>query len=190
MSDSWPREFALRMQRFGDRSGRGVTGFPLSIKIRVVSGCFHPEHSAQAYRLIDRAIREGELDEHSLEWVEHESGPELLLWVPLVTAGAALSAAVINLVVTVLKARSEGVKAGDTPREPVELIVRTSRSADTVVEEKVLRFNPDDPVHVETIRDALNAATQRTLADAPGAKKKRGRSKPKKQGVRRAGRSR
>jgi hypothetical protein len=152
----------------------------MSVKVRVVGGCFHREHSARAYRLIDAALSDPGLG-RGVEWHEHESGPELLVWIPFVTAGVAFSAAVVNLVVSMLKARSEGIKAGDRPREPLELIVRTSRPGEGVVEEKVLRFDPHDPVHAAVVEKALNDAARKLLppgpSPSPTPKKKRSRRK-------------
>lgn len=181
MSEPWPREFAHRIGRFsGPFEGRA--GFPVSVKIRVASGCFHREHSPHAYGLVDEALG-GMKRSEDVEVHEHESGPELLVWVPLVTAGVAFSAAVVNLVVSILKARSEGIKAGDRPRDPLELIVRTSRSGDVVTEEKVLRFNPHDPVHAATVEKALNDAARKMLTASPTQpavpKKSKRRRKPR-----------
>jgi hypothetical protein len=179
MSDSWPQEFARRIQSFSEPfTGSGI---PVSVKIRVVSGCFHREDAPHAYRLLDAALREPglELERDAVRWHEHESGPELLVWIPFVTAGVAFSGAVINLIVSILKARSDGIKAGDRPREPLELVVRTSRPGEGVVEEKVLRFNPDDPVHAAAVSTALNEAARKMLPSAPTRKKKRTRRKSK-----------
>ena len=55
---------------------------------------------------------------------EHESGPELLVFVAVVTAGISLAKSVIDLIVAIIKARSEGIKKGDHPASPLDLIVR------------------------------------------------------------------
>lgn len=176
MRDSWPDEFARRIRGFSEPfAGSGI---PVSVKVRVASGCFHREHSPHAYRLIDAALREPGLERErdTIRWHEHESGPELLVWIPFVTAGVAFSAAAINLVVSILKARSDGIKAGDRPREPLELIVRTTRPGEGVVEEKVLRFDPHDPVHAAVVGKALDEAARKMLPPAPvpkPARKKR-----------------
>ncbi len=79
---------------------------PVSIKIRIVSGCFHREHSPRAYEIIDAKL--SKLPRNvMLGFEEHESGPELLVYV---AAGVALTTSVINLVTAIIKARSEGVK--------------------------------------------------------------------------------
>jgi hypothetical protein len=181
MSDSWPKEFGQRIDSFGE-AFEGRAGIPVSVKVRVLGGCFHRDHSPDAYRRIDAAIHGTGLG-RATQWHEHESGPELLVWIPLVTAGLAFSAATINLIVSILKARSEGIKAGDRPREPLELIVRTTRRATGVVEEKVLRFDPQDPIHVAVVRKALDEAARKMLplATTRGAARKnkgaRGKSK-------------
>ena len=167
MGDSWPDEFARRMRGFSEPfTGSGI---PVSVKVRVASGCFHREDSPHAYRLIDAALRDPGLG-RDVEWHEHESGPELLVWIPFVTAGVAFSAAAINLVVSILKARSDGIKAGDRPREPLELIVRTTRPGEGVVQEKVLRFDPHDPVHAAVVGKALDEAARKMLPPAPAPK--------------------
>ena len=56
---------------------------PLSIKLRVVSGCFHREHSPHAYQLIDSHLNASPAE---LEFQEHESGPELLVYMAAVLA--------------------------------------------------------------------------------------------------------
>jgi hypothetical protein len=182
MGDSWSREFARQIEGFGG-SFEGQPGIAVSVKVRVVGGCFHREHSPHAYRLIDAAIREPGLGS-AIQWREHESGPELLVWIPLVTAGLAFSAAAINLVVSILKARSEGIKAGDRPREALELIVRTTRPDEGIVEEKILRFDPQDRVHVAVVGKALEEAARKMLPPvatrgAPALKKKGARRRSK-----------
>lgn len=174
MSDSWPSQFARRIESFS-QPFKGP-GMPVSVKVRVVGGCFHREDSPHAYRLIDTALRHPELG-RDIQWHEHESGPELLVWVPFVTAGIAFSAAVVNLIVSILKARSDGIKAGDRPREPLELIVRTSRPGEAVVEEKILRFDPHDAVHAAVVEKALADAARKMLPAAPAAPGPRPKSK-------------
>lgn len=164
----WEREFSNRIARFQARVSTPDHGIALSIKIRVAAGCFHREHSPAAYRLIDRAVATADARGAELfDIIEHESGPELLLWVAFATAGISFTTAVINAVVAILKARSEGIKAGDTPKEPLEIIVRTLDQGERVVEEKVLRLHPEDPVHTEFVHKALTSAAERLLPQPP-----------------------
>lgn len=50
----------------------------VSIKVCVVSGCFHREHSPRAYELIDRGL--AKRSNASFAFEEHESGPEILVY--------------------------------------------------------------------------------------------------------------
>jgi len=98
------------------------------------------------------------LDAH---FEEHESGPELLVWLALGTAGVTLAKSVIDLVTAIVKARSEGIKKGDSKSAPVELIVRKVITDDKVIEEKVLRFDYKDEVNIEQIEKALIKAVEK-----------------------------
>jgi len=89
---------------------------------------------------------------------EHESGPELLVWLALGTAGVTLVKSVIDLVTAIIKARSEGIRKGDSPSAPIELIVRKVIKHDKIIEEKVLRFDYKDEVNAEQIEKALKEA--------------------------------
>src|SRR5438128_1689872 len=122
MDANWERTFRDRMRRFQAQRPPRPGDVAVSIKIRVTGGCFHREHSPNAYTLIDKQLRDAASIDN-LAFEEHESGPELLVFLALGTAGISLAANVINLIVAIIKARSEGVKKGDKPSEPVEIIV-------------------------------------------------------------------
>lgn len=128
----------------------------ISLKVRVNSGCFHREHSPEAYALIDRALTRSD---PSVRLIEHENGPELLVELALATAGLGLAKSVIDLVVAIFKARAEGIKRGDHPSEPVELIVR--RFDGSVEEETILRIGPHDPFDRADLERRLDAAVKR-----------------------------
>lgn len=151
----WEDEFRHRMDCFRE-DGKG---FPVSIKVRVDSGCYHREHSPNAYRQIDECLRG--LKSRELSFMEHESGPEVLAYIALTTAGASLAASVINLVTTIIKARAEGIKKGDHPCHPVELIVRGFGSAGNLEEEKILRFAAGDKVTKAAVKKALLLASEK-----------------------------
>ena len=102
-----------------------------------------------------------------LQFEEHESGPELLVYV---AAGVTLATSVINLITTIIKARSEGVKKGDHPSDPIELIIRRVDDGTEFREETVLRFESHDPVSKRAIERSVHAALQKI---AKGKKSKR-----------------
>lgn len=169
---NWENEFRMRMARFkrGLPSQGNVKEF--SIKIRVISGCYHREHSPHAYQIIDEYINSTHLAD--CEYIEHENGPELLVWVSLATVGVGLAASIINLVTAtaIIKARSEGIKHGDRPSEPLELIVRDFDGNGTLREEKVLRIGSSQEVNESMVEQALLKATNKMT---PKRKEQKGR---------------
>ena len=162
----WQNEFRKRMRRFGGarQAVPGETG--VSIKVRVQSGCFHREHSPHAYTLIDRLLdtfASGDVDNISFE--EHESGPEILVWLAVTTVGLTFAKSIVDLVTAIIKARSEGVKKGDRPSEPLELIVRRVSNHDEFREEKILRIGHAEPVDPDKIEAALGRALEKLIGD-------------------------
>ena len=136
----------------------------ISIKVRVTLGCFHREHSPYAYRLIDEHLQHLNRDQ-SLEFQEHESGPELLVYLAITTAGLSLVKSIIDLVVALLKARSEGITKGDRPAEPVDLVVRRSIDGTRVREEIALRVGHSDAVRHADVERQLLEALKRLVDD-------------------------
>ncbi len=131
----------------------------VSIKVRVDSGCFHREHSPRAYELIDEALTQPPASMCSFE--EHESGPEILAYV---VVGVGLATALINLVTAIIKARSEGIKKGDHPTDPVVLIVRRDEPGG-VKEEIVLRISSTDRVQKKQIADAIAHSLRKLIGE-------------------------
>ena len=155
MSSYWQTQFRERMEKFVE-SSNSHAGTAISIKVRITSGCFHREHSPLAYQTIDRQLKSIAPKDFCFE--EHESGPEILTWVQLTTAGIAFSAAVISLVTAIIKARSDGIKKGDGPSAPVELVVRGLGSGDTYFEETILHIPPGKELSAIEIESLLKQA--------------------------------
>jgi hypothetical protein len=157
MGPDWQQTFRHRMRGFGHRRPPAPGEVPLSIKIRVTSGCFHREHSPRAFELMDSYLVGSTAE---LEFQEHETGPELLVYTAMATAGLTLAKSVIDLITAIIKARSEGVKKGDRPNDPLELIIRRVDDHSLFREETVLRIGhnePADPKLIETqVAEALN----------------------------------
>lgn len=136
----------------------------VSVKLRVVSGCFHREDSPHAYEIIDRYI--GTLQKKSdFEVIEHESGPEILVYCALATAGITLAKSIIDLVTAIFTARSESVKKGDYPSEPVELIVRRTHDREGLREETVLKLGHADKIDRKTVEKELKKALMKLLSE-------------------------
>lgn len=154
---NWENEFRLRMAKFKRGLPFSENTIDLSIKIRVVSGCYHREHSPNAYQIIDEYLHANPSLDYAIE--EHESGPELLVWLALTTAGINITANVINLVTAIIKARTEGIKRGDRPNQPLELIVRGFDDNGQLWEEKVLRIDSWHEVNRDLIEKTLLNST-------------------------------
>jgi hypothetical protein len=168
MDTYWQSEFRKRMERFGSPKAEGLV--PASIKVRISSGCFHREHSPQAYRLIDDYLAKAEWSDVQLQFEEHESGPEILVYLAVTAAGLGFAKSVIELVTTIIKARSEGIKRGDRPSDPLELIVRGHSKDGEYFEEMVLRIPPEYPITAKQVEDALvkrKAPTQKKRRKKP-----------------------
>jgi hypothetical protein len=159
--NDWQTEFRERMSQFGARIPDGFT--PVSIKVRVVSGCFHREHSPEAYRLIDDYVSSARLSEAHYRIEEHESGPEILVYLAVTTAGLSLAKSVVELITAIIKARSEGIKRGDRPSDPLEVIVRGHTKDGEYTEEKILRIPTGTTITPKQLKDVFPKQTKLAL---------------------------
>lgn len=150
------------MRRFDERSAPRLDEVPISIKVRVTLGCFHRQHSLRGYELIDQHLRKSPSDAE-IAFEEHESGPEVLVYLAVATAGISLVKSVVDLITTIIKARSEGVKKGDGPSAPIELIVRRLDYRERFREEVVLRVGHQDPVDPKDVECQLREALRRLV---------------------------
>ena len=165
----WINEFDRRLRDF--ESGLpGESGeFPVSIKVKVDSGCYDRGCCPAAYEIIDRELetlrRAGET---RFRFEKHESGPEILAYIG---GAVGLTAAIISLVTAIIQARAEGRKKGDRHSDPVTLIVRRMDTGDRLLEERLMTFSGHEDVSPEMI-EALLARGIKKIAP-------KGREKPK-----------
>ena len=165
MDREWQETFRNRMRGFEARRAPKPGEAAVSIKVRVASGCFHREHSPLAYELIDRRLAKLSGPDGSFAFEEHESGPEILVYLAVTTAGLSLAKSIVDLITAIIKARSEGIKKGDHPSEPLELIVRRVHDAQEFREETVLRIRHDDAVDEAKVERQLKDALRKLLKD-------------------------
>jgi len=165
MDRGWESQFRARMREFELTRAPRKGEVSVSLKVRVVSGCFHRQCSPHAYTLIDKELASRTSRRPEFTFVEHESGPELLVYLALGTAGITLAKSVIDLVTAIIKARSEGINKGDRPSDPVEIIVRRVGDGDKFVEETVFRVGHADPVGRAEIEVGVDAALKRLFGD-------------------------
>ena len=169
MANEWEKEFRKRLDSFALKSSGDV--IPISIKLRPIEGCFHREHSPNAYSLIDFQIEKLSGRDQEFHFEEHESGPEIFAYLAALAAGLGLSKAVIELVTAVIKARSEGRKKGDTKSSPLTLIVRGFSKDGEYFEETILQIPNGQGVDQKLIEMALESGTKK-LRKAKRTKKK------------------
>ncbi|MEA5026967.1 hypothetical protein SDC9_117196 [bioreactor metagenome] len=134
---------------------------PVTIKIRVVTGCFHREHSPAAYFFIDQAITNIPAKERQFDFVEHESGPEIVAWIALGTAGFTLAKSVIDLVTAIINARAKGRERGDRPDGKLVLIVRDSHRTDASTEKFVMEIYDKELVSSKQVATAIEKGLQK-----------------------------
>lgn len=107
MDAAWQVEFRRRMNRFGEPKTDGAV--PVSIKIRAKSGCFDREHSPEAFRVIDGYLQDAKLDV-PCQIEEHESGPEILVYLAVTTAGLSLAKSIVELITAIIKLVRKALK--------------------------------------------------------------------------------
>lgn len=190
MTSMWEDTFRTRMEKFSDAYSADPNHVAISIKVRIVSGCFHREHSPHAYEIIDNYLQHVSSEEKNFAFEEHESGPEILVYLALASSLVTLSGSVINLITTIIKARSESVKMGDHPRDPVELIVRRVIKSGEIHEEMpsvtiddislLTRIHLRHRIPPNTIYKTLTR-TSRLQSEFQRAKQNHGESKAKAQ---------
>jgi hypothetical protein len=146
-------------------AGASLNGVSASLKVRVTSGCFHREHSPHAYTLIDAHLASIPRGDWVFDFVEHESGPEILVSLALATAGVGLVKSVVDLIIAIIQARRTGIDQGDSPSEPVELIARRFDHAGTLREEVVLHIDHAQFLQYEEIEGAAAGDVGEQLAD-------------------------
>jgi hypothetical protein len=164
--ESWERTFQDRMLRFADQHPSGANSVPVSIKVRVDSGCFDRGCCPHAYKVIDAEAAKLRTREDGVIFEQHESGPEILVYLAVATAGLTVAKSVIDLVTTIIKARNDGVKMGDRHSQPVELIIRRMTSKGKLREERILRIHSTDEVDAVKIGKLLSAAANKIGDDS------------------------
>jgi len=163
MDTRWPNEFRERMRTF--EGSRAPEKAAVSIKLRVNSGCFHREHSPHAYEMIDEKLRKLAKTDTELTLQEHETGPEVLAYILLATAGLSLAKEVVGLITEIIKARTAGIKRGDRPNDPLHLIVRRVYDKDGIRDEQVLTIGHTDTIDENELQRKLTASLRKLLKE-------------------------
>ncbi|MFT4104753.1 MAG: hypothetical protein QM657_03250 [Lacrimispora sp.] len=151
----WEIDFRKRLDEYRTSDAQG---FPISIKIGVYSGCFHNEHSPNAYQEIYDYMEKHQFD---CGYEEHESGPEVLAWIALGTAGLTLSKSVVDFVIAIINARTNGRKKGDRSDGNIKLIVRRYGNKGNIKEETILEISDTNTITNDIVEKAILTALKK-----------------------------
>jgi hypothetical protein len=86
-------------------------------------------------------------------------------------AGLNLAKSVIDLIVTIIRARSERAKKGDRADSPIELIVRRTQKRGDITEEKVLHIGHRQNIDSSLIEAKLKEAASKLIKNPVKSKK-------------------
>ncbi|MGA2623766.1 MAG: hypothetical protein ABSF91_07935 [Bacteroidota bacterium] len=168
----WIKEFRDRLDQFEDSLPPVEGEIPLSIKVRVDSGCYSRGCCPFAFRLIDNKLSELQQHPQRFKFEEHETGPELLVYLALTTAGLGLAKSMIEFVTAIIKARSEGRKHGDRHDEPVTLVIRRLQDQSTLAEERLFTFHQNDKVTDSIIEQLILDGSRKLIQEVKPPRKK------------------
>lgn len=132
---------------------------PITIKIRAEHGCFCRSHSKETNRLIDEIVRNNHT--HEFGYHEHESGPEIIAWLALGTAGLTVTKSLIDLITAIINACREGRKKGDDHNGKLMLIVRDTHRTENSTEEIVLEIYDNDLINTEKVKKAIESGIKK-----------------------------
>jgi hypothetical protein len=161
---TWQNQFKNRIDDFENHFNDG-TGVTISIKIRVDSGCFHRECSPHAYAIIDKELTILNPKKEKAVLIEHESGPEILVYLTIVSGSITLTTAIINIVTAIINARKKGIELGDRPNSSINLIIRNFDKKGKIKEEKIFTIDRSSSIDKKIIKDILEKGIKKLLED-------------------------
>lgn len=142
----------------------------ISIKIRSVPHeCFCRSHSPITNKLIDDIIMQQQ--NYDITYHEHETGPEIIAWLALGTAGLTVTKSLIDLVTAIINACKHGSKNGDTKKDKLILIIRDERKIENATEEFALEIYENDIITPKIIQKAIEKAINKKYGINGGNKK-------------------
>lgn len=139
------------LHRLKTRRPERLGEVPIWIKIRI-------DPTSHEHASIDRYLEELAPDDADFDFEKHESGPEILVYLAVTAAGVSLAKSVIDLITTIIKARSETWRKRELPFKPVELIVRRVDERLRTSEEVVLRLGQGEAGAESAIEQKLTEA--------------------------------
>lgn len=141
-------------------------GFPVSIKIRLSSGCFCRSCCRAAWAQIDKVLPRDQYRNEQFIFEEHESGPEIIVYLAVTTAGLTLAKSVVDLITAIIKARTDGAKKGDRPYEPLQVVVRSVTVNNIYREKEVLVVSDSRPLDRKRLASEIDEAVAELFSDS------------------------
>jgi hypothetical protein len=167
---TWEKDFIERFDALERICRRPDGAAAASLKFRGSGGCFHREHSPHAFAIMDKK----KLEKDGIVLEDHESGPEYLIWIPVIVLGIGLADKIIGLVTTLLKARQEGAMKGDKRPANLDFIIRAELPSSGYREKLIITIEADKPFDEAKARTEIDA-----LIDEWSKEEKRKQKKPK-----------
>ncbi len=103
----------------------------------------------------DHEFGQHDFNKERIALIEHESGPEILVYVSLIAATFQLSSAIINLIKSIIDARKKGIENGDRPKDDLHLIVRGFNKNGDLEDETILTIKHIDNIDKKLIKDLI-----------------------------------
>ncbi len=133
----------------------------IKIKVKSVNGCYHREHSPEAYKIIDNYIAQHQ--DRNIIFEEHESGPEIIALLNFGKAGLELARSVIDLITTVINARIKGRERGDDRRGELLLVIKNTHITADLTYETVMEIYNNDVVTSEQVQAAIEHGLNKSI---------------------------
>ncbi len=142
--------------RFTGTQARPTPDAPcVTIKFRNEWEYLQRSYAPSTFAEIDVCVAKHRSD--FVEYSEHESGPELLVWAALGTAGLTLAREVVELIREILAARNEGVKKGEPAGGWIRITVSRDKREGNEPEVTYLEIKTGDLPSRDEIDTALHA---------------------------------
>jgi hypothetical protein len=159
----WQEKIWQRLERF--HSEGGDQGLAISIKVRVRYGCFCYGHSPHLERMFHRHWDREK--PNRAEYVEHESGPEWLIYLTLAVGGLTIAEkslgiikSIIDLLAIAAKTHAEERRKRNEQPEPLVIVVRGFTPERVFFEKTVIEIDWGNPPADEAIKESLTEVIQ------------------------------
>jgi hypothetical protein len=155
VDDWWLNSFSM-LHRFKTHRPERLGDVPIWMKIRI-------DPTSEEHAVIRRYRETLTPADTDFEFETHESGPEILVYLAVTAAGVSLAKSVIDLIATIVKARSETRRKSDLSfkpwgPDPLELIIRHVDERRGQSDEIIIRLGQEETSDAAAIEQKLMEA--------------------------------